>query len=74
MPVVKIKFPLICVEEKEIEVTQEKFESLVEDGNGITEFIWENMTEQEKTWTQGEKWVGSFVDCGFGGVTDAKKS
>ncbi len=70
MPLVKIKFPQICAEEREIEVTQEKLESLIEGNLDVTDFIWENMTEQEKTWTQGKEWVDSFIDCGYGCVTN----
>ncbi len=70
MKKVKIKFPQIVIEVREIEVTDEQYEDLTQhssDGEK-TAFIWKNMTEQEQQWTQGEKWVEGAVDCEYCGI------
>ena len=70
MKKVKISFPQIVVEQREIEVTEEQFEDLTEHSSDDekADFIWSKMTEQEQQWTQGKKWVESAIDVGYCGV------
>lgn len=70
MKKVKISFPQIVVEHREVEVTEEQFEDLTEHSsdNEKVDFIWSQMTEQEQDCTQGKKWVEGAVDCGYCGV------
>ncbi len=55
---------------REIEVTDEQYEDLTEHSSDreMVKFMWDNMTEQEQQWTQGEKWIESTVDCGYCGI------
>lgn len=70
MKKVKISFPQIVVEQREVEVTDEQFEDLTQHycDNEKTDFIWDQMTDQEQQWTQGKKWVESAIDMGYCGV------
>ena len=70
MKKVKISFPQIVVEQREIEVTEEQYEDLTEysSDDEKADFIWSQMTEQEQQWTQGKKWVESEIDVGYCGV------
>lgn len=65
---IKILFPQIVIESKEIEVDEDKFETLYEHHEGVDKFVWDNMTEQEQQWTQGQKWVSSAIEEGYAGV------
>lgn len=66
MKIVKILFPQIVIEIKSIEVSDEEFENLI-DHIDVENFVWNNMTEQEQSWTQGKKWVESYIEnCGCG--------
>ena len=71
MKTIKISFPQIIMEHKEVEVTEEQFEDLINhcSDDEKTGFIWSQMTEQEKQWTQGKKWVESAIDAGYCGVS-----
>jgi len=74
MKTVEILFPQIVIEKKLIEVSDEDFEKLVEDRIDVDKFIWENMTEQEKSWSEGQKWIDRYIEnCGCG-VKAAKVS
>jgi DNA-binding transcriptional regulator GbsR (MarR family) len=70
MKKVKISFPQIVVEQREIEVTEEQYEDLTEHSSDDekTNFIWSQMTDQEKQWTQGKKWVKNAIYVGYCGV------
>ncbi len=74
MPKLIIKFPQIIFEEKEIEVTQEKYMSLIEDRKDVSKFIWDNLSEQEKSCSSAYKELDSFIDCGACGVYESKKT
>lgn len=71
---IKITFPQIVFEQKEVEVTQEQYEDLIEHSSCSekAKFIWSNMTDMEKQWTEGEKWVEGAVDCYLCGVYSIK--
>lgn len=67
MKTVRMLFPQIVIEQKLIEVSDEQFERLVEDRIDVDKFIWENLTEQEQSWTEGQKWIYSYIEnCGCG--------
>ena len=67
MKTVKILFPQVVIETKSIEVSDEEFENLIEHNIDVEKFVWNNMTEQEQSWTQGRRWVESYIeDCGCG--------
>jgi hypothetical protein len=68
MKKIKILFPQIVIEQREVEVTEEQYDVLMLDNIGVTDFVWKNMTEQEQQWTNGEKWVASAIDCGYAGL------
>ncbi len=63
---VKISFPQIVIESKEVEVSEEKYEELVnEDLKKQADFVWQNMTEQEQDWSNGKKWIEDAMDVGY---------
>ena len=70
---IKILFPQITIDSKEVEVTEEQFDSLVLNRNGVEEFVWENMTDQEQSWTLGEKFVNGFIENCNCGVFDPEE-
>jgi hypothetical protein len=65
---IKITFPQIVFESKEIEVSEEIAESLLYHNEDVGKFVWDNMTEQEQGWTEGQKWVRSAIEEGYAGV------
>lgn len=65
---IRILFPQIVIESKEIEVSEDQFENLFEHRENVAEFVWANMDEQEQTWTQGKKWVSHAIEEGYAGV------
>lgn len=67
---VKIKFPQIVFETREVEVTEEQHEELIHHScdEDRVKFIWENMTDQEQQWVHGKKDVESAVDVGYCGI------
>jgi hypothetical protein len=68
MKKIKILFPQIIIEQKEVEVTEEKYDTLIYDNVDVVDFIWDNMTEQEQQWTNGKQWIESAIDCGYAGL------
>jgi len=74
MKKVIIQFPQIVIEEKIIEVTEDQHEELLQHSSDIekTDFIWENMTQQEQDWTNGKNSIESAVDVGYCGIKDSK--
>lgn len=71
MKKVRIKFPQLCVESRTIEVSDEKYEELVEHAGeeDRANFIWNQMTESEKNWApNGFKSLVSAIDVGYCGI------
>ena len=67
MKTVKLIYPSIVIETKYVEVDDEKAEDLVENRNGVVDFIWDNIGEKEQMYTQGKTWIEGFVEnCGCG--------
>lgn len=62
---VKIRFPQIVIDCKEVEITEEQYNGLTERPNGLSDFIWDNMSEQERNHTHGKKWLQEHVDDGY---------
>lgn len=68
MKKINILFPQITIEQREVEVTEEIYDKLMLDREGVTDFIWNNMTEQEQQWTEGKKWIENAIDCDYAGL------
>ena len=70
-----ISFPQIVIEHKEVEVTPEQAEELLQHSN-ISEragFIWSNMTDKEQQWTpNGIRSVESAIDLGYCSIKEKK--
>lgn len=75
MAKVTITFPQITIESRIVEVTSDQLEYLTEDASELekTEFIWNNITEKERTWTDGEKWIESSIEMGYCGIKKESK-
>lgn len=70
MRTIKIQFPQIVTETKEIEVSEIDYENI--ESMSIEEkaqFIWDNISEQEQQWTEGKKWIENAIECGYSGVS-----
>ena len=59
---IKIFFPQIVLDSKQIEVTQQQADDLILHHIEREKFIWDNMTEHEQQHTFGEKMVHEFLD------------
>lgn len=68
MPKVRIVYPQICFDYKDIEVEQNKYEDLIEHHTGRAEFIWNNLTEQEQQSTHGFKWIETALENDYASV------
>lgn len=78
MKKVKIKFPQVYWEEKELTIRDEDFDRVMdgEDCNdaGRGSFIWNNLTENEQDKVPyGEKGIISAVDVGYAWVKEVKQ-
>lgn len=73
MRTIKISFPQIVTDHRQLQVTDEQYESLVEDRIGEAEFIWGNMTELEKNCTEGKEWIGSAISAVYAGCKNGDK-
>lgn len=62
-----ISFPQVVIQRKEVEVTPEQAEELLQHSNYSerAEFTWDNMTDKEKQWTPDEiSFVKSYYELG----------
>lgn len=72
---IKITYPQVYFEEKEIEVTQEQYESLILHLENQDGFIWDNLDEREQSWVpDGEKGLSAAIEYGYCGVFEAEES
>lgn len=61
-------FPQIVMEKREVLLTEDEIENLKDMSlDEQTDWIWDKMTEQEQSWTEGKKWVSSAIDAGYCG-------
>lgn len=67
---IKILFPQIVVEQREVEVTEEQFDKLMNYSTDSekADFIWAEMTDQEQQWTNGKSWLEAGIDVGYSGL------
>jgi hypothetical protein len=63
---VTILFPQIVVETKEVEIPDNTSidELLIDE----TDFVWNNLTEQEKNWSGGKKNLDGAIEVGYCGI------
>jgi len=61
-------FPQIVMEKREVSLTEDEIDNLKNMSlDEQTDWIWDKMTEQEQSWTEGKKWVSSAIDVGYCG-------
>jgi hypothetical protein len=69
MKTITIRYPQIVIDTKEVSVEDEKFEELSNSSlHDITDFIWENLTEDERDWSTGKESMMNAIEVGYAGI------
>lgn len=68
-----IKYPQIVFETKTVTVPKKLFEDLMSEKTDWVDFIWENLTTNERDWSTGKDGIDGAVEVGFCWVKDAEK-